>query len=473
MSPEGEPIEVANLRPVRRLPVGWFLLGLGAFLTAFIAWSAWRERGPSLVLFAPEGAGLGPGDALRYRGIRVGSVERVALAQDLERVEVRVRLDPASESLARAGSRFWIVRPRIGLDRLEGLETLFGARYVAVLPGPLDGPIQREFVCLPDPPVDSARGEGGIEFVLEAPRRMGIGPRAPLTYREVEVGRVLSVALSSDARGVEIWCQIDAPYRELLRTNTVFWRSGGFRFGLELLDGLSLDVDSLRTLLGGGIALATPDLDGSPARTGARFPLAEAAPDDAQRWAPPIPLGAALVAPGTPPVPLQRARLTFEEGFFGRDRERTGWLLAVEPGLLGPMDLLELPEDSEGAALEVHGERHPILNAPERAAGGGALREIRFSDLTPWPSERVRTLGEPEDCVVVGGPAHAALAISAARLSPREAFPGSFRIDPSISFESDLHGAAVLAREDGMLVGILRVRGGRGVLLAVEDLVRR
>jgi paraquat-inducible protein B len=47
-------------------------------------------------------------------------------------VLVTVKLDKSAEHLAVEDTRFWAVRPRVGLAGVSGLGTLFSGRYIGV-----------------------------------------------------------------------------------------------------------------------------------------------------------------------------------------------------------------------------------------------------------------------------------------------------------------------------------------------------
>src|SRR6185503_1009112 len=121
-----------------------------------------------------DGHGLKPGDEVRYRGIAVGRIDAVTLMPDLQHVLVSARLTTQPQLLARAGSRFWVVRPHVELTRIQGLETLVGPRFLAALPAISEGQSdalharpQRDFVGLADPPVVEMALPGDLEIVLE------------------------------------------------------------------------------------------------------------------------------------------------------------------------------------------------------------------------------------------------------------------------------------------------------------------
>ena len=120
----------------RKRPLGSLLLPVAALLVAgWLGITNWAAGGSRITVHADEGHGIKSGDPLRFRGIHVGAVESVSLESDLSGVRIEVRLDPEAEALAREGSRFWIVRPQLGLDSVQGLETLVGARGVRLSGG--------------------------------------------------------------------------------------------------------------------------------------------------------------------------------------------------------------------------------------------------------------------------------------------------------------------------------------------------
>ena len=77
--------------------------------------------------------GLLKGADVKYRGVLVGSVRRVALREDGKQGIAHVVLIPGKETLARTNSKFWIVTPRFGgiVAGESGLETLVRDAYVA------------------------------------------------------------------------------------------------------------------------------------------------------------------------------------------------------------------------------------------------------------------------------------------------------------------------------------------------------
>ncbi len=370
----------ATLRPERRWTWTWFLPIAALLLVGYLGYQAYIDRGLPIEISFANGFGLKQGDEVRYRGIVVGQVGGVALGERGEGVAVEVALERNAAWLARAGTRFWIVRPRVGLQAIEGLDTVLGGRYIAVEPGESSQREQRQFQGLSEAPLLQDADAADLEIVLLAPTRGSVSPGAPVLYRDLPVGIVLSVGLTSDGTGVESRLHIEGEYRQLIREATRFWDSGGFdaRIGLQ---GVTLQARSLESVLFGSVTLATPTLEGAGevVHTGHRFALAAEPKEEWLQWQPVIAVGSSLLPRGaTLPTPL-RATLGWEQGWLiDTERSRQGWVLPTDRGLLGLSQLLVVGEkEREGQAeLEVGGAggvagRQRSLPGDRRVGGAG------------------------------------------------------------------------------------------------------
>ena len=112
----------------------WWLTALCLLLALGLVITSFRRQGVEISIGFKEGHGLKAGDALRYRGIDIGRVSRIALSPDLAGVQVNIVVQPGSELVAVEGSQFWVQRARLSLSQVSGIETVLGAKYVGVLP---------------------------------------------------------------------------------------------------------------------------------------------------------------------------------------------------------------------------------------------------------------------------------------------------------------------------------------------------
>lgn len=448
----------AVIKRERRLSWAWLLPMIALGLAGWLGYDAWRERGVAITVHFETGHGLKAGDELRYRGIRVGIVDEVELDADARSVRVDVRLERSAEHIARPGSLFWIVRPEVDLTGVSGLETIVGPRYLAVEPPrrAVSARLQRSFVGLPAPPVVMNVEPGDLEIILESAARDGLTRGAAVTYRDIPVGVVRSVGLSSDGGVVEVRVHVRSAYTDLIREHTRFWATGGVNaeFGIT---GLALHVDSLESLLTGSIALAVPPASeaGDRVRTGHRFPLVDQPEEAWTEWRPSVAIGHSLLPAGAGlPTPL-KARLSWRQGLFRGQRARQGWTLQTYSGLLGPADLLLADEDAreDSSVLEAGGAALPLTTDPLWQHNGLALLAAQAAP-TNWPKRDLRAPEVPEDGLLLADPTGSPLSLSAARFVVDQ---GHWRIDSAISIDQSWHGACFIAREDGAVIGILLV----------------
>lgn len=283
------------------LPLIWVV---PAIAVAVGGWMGFRElvgRGPEITVDFADGSGVEAGKTiLEYKGVSAGTVESVELKPGLGGVTIGLRLKRSAAALANTGGRFWIVHPEIGFSGVRGLDTLVSGVRLNVIPG--TGAPAKHFTGLDKTPAPDVTDQGR-SFILQCDRLGSLTSGAPVFYREFKVGAVEASRLSGDSTQVLIRVHIDAPYADLVRTSTRFWNTGGFSFKVSLFGGAELKDTSLESLVTGGVAFATPDVQplAPAAAAGAVFPLASE-PDKAWlTWAPKIPIKSPEASLDAPP----------------------------------------------------------------------------------------------------------------------------------------------------------------------------
>jgi paraquat-inducible protein B len=276
-----------NVSRDRSLPLIWVVPIIAAVIGVWMGLRELRNRGPEITIDFSNGSGIEAGKTtLEYKGISAGSVQSVELRPDMHGVIVKLRLKRHAASLASAGSKFWIVHPEIGLSGVHGLDTLVSGVRLNVLPG--SGPAEKHFIGLDETPAPEVTDEGR-SFILQADKLGSLTTGAPVFYRELKVGSVEASRLSDASTSVLVRIHVEEPYKELVRTSTHFWNTGGFSFKVSLF-GAQLKDTSLESLVSGGISFATPDAEplAPPAEPGAHFVLASDPDKVWATWAPKI-----------------------------------------------------------------------------------------------------------------------------------------------------------------------------------------
>jgi paraquat-inducible protein B len=293
----GNEMPRANLRPSRRSWLLW-LVPLGAL--ALCGWFLYHDyiaAGPLITIYFQTAEGLEEGTTpVSYRGAEAGRVKSVRLTKDRRRVEVKARLAASAKELARVGSVFWIVRPEVKVGSVSGLRTLISGEYVTVLPG--DGPRTNVFVGVERP--SGFEPAQGLEIALLTQELGSLQEQSPVFFRGIQVGEVRSYQLGPDSRAVIVRAVIRKEYAPLVRTNSKFWNAGGFDIRAGLFKGLEISAESVKTLLAGGIAFATPPEPGEPVPRGAAFELYDKPEEAWKKWTVGIKLNLLEQAPETP-----------------------------------------------------------------------------------------------------------------------------------------------------------------------------
>ncbi|WP_432696609.1 MlaD family protein [Marinobacterium sp. YM272] len=197
---------------------------------------------------------LSPGTEVRTGGIRIGRVRDIKLTDDFDALHAELLIDPRARPLLRAGSRFWLVQPSLSSSDLS-LQQLLAGQYIELAPGP--GNETFSFRALDEPPARPPVQQG-LELELLADELGSISRGSPLLYRQLPIGEVNGYELTADGRQVLIHAVVREKYRQLIGDNTRFWNSSGIHFSADI-DAVTLDTESVQTLLQGGISLFNPN----------------------------------------------------------------------------------------------------------------------------------------------------------------------------------------------------------------------
>lgn len=271
---------------IRGLPLVWVVPVVAAIVAGYVVYDRVREFGPRITVTFNDGSGVVPGQTpIRYRGVPIGEVTAVQLSKDLKHAEIIARLQRSAAPIAREGAIFWIVRPEVGIGNITGLQTVLTGPEIQVLPG--TGEPKSQFIGLETAPPGLERK--GLNIVLRAVRPGFLRRNSPVYYRGVEVGAVRKIELSPNATSVDIHVFIKQRYANLVRNGSMFWNVRGFDMNAGLFRGLEIKVESLRSLIAGGVAFATPnDPRAALVKDGAVFPLYHEPRKEWLGWAPRI-----------------------------------------------------------------------------------------------------------------------------------------------------------------------------------------
>lgn len=238
-----------------------------------------------------NGEGLSEGMPVKYNGLQVGEVEAIRLDNNLKGVTVMANIYENATAIARSESKFWVVKPELGLASTRNLDTLVGGKYITVEPG--HGSPAYRFSGLEGPPVvQNIVASGDLKLILLADQLGSVKQGTNIYYRNVVVGHVDGSELAEDASKVQIYATLEKRYAPLVRQHSKFWNASGIDVGFKLFGGLKMKTESVESLLEGGIAFATPDNAdmGDAVTSGTSFSLHPKMEEGWDKWSPAISL---------------------------------------------------------------------------------------------------------------------------------------------------------------------------------------
>ncbi|TRW98799.1 MCE family protein [Paracoccus sp. M683] len=283
-SPAGRPSSPVRKTARRAAQAGinvvWLVPILALIVTLAIAWNAYSNRGKIIEVEFADATGINPGETvLKFREITVGQVESVAFTEDLEKVVVHIRVDQDVAPYIDSDAQFWIVRPQVSAQGVTRLDTVLTGAFIEGYWTASRGEPQNRFAGLERAPLTREDAKG-TWITLSAENAEGLSEGAPVLFRGLEVGRMENLRLSDRDETVLADVFIAAPHDARLSSATVFWDVSGFSLSLGA-QGISFNMNSLASLVQGGVEFDTLTSGGNPVQPGHLFRLQ--ADEDAAR----------------------------------------------------------------------------------------------------------------------------------------------------------------------------------------------
>ncbi|QDK39312.1 MlaD family protein [Bdellovibrio sp. NC01] len=261
----------------------WFFPVVAFIITAVLMWRYFEGVGPKIKIYFDDGANIqAERTRITYRGVTIGMVNKVSISDDNKEVIAYATLQKDAEDFAVEGTKFWIVTPKVSIQGISGLETLIQGPYIATQPGKgaktktFKGKLESESN---DPLEDT------VPYHLETTNVESINPGDSVTYRGMKIGSVTKVNLSKSAQTILVQINVQDKFVRLVRSNTVFWRKVGIQAKLGLFKS-EVKINSLDSIIHGGIDMFTPEPPGEISKWGSKFVLYDGPPKDYQKWNP-------------------------------------------------------------------------------------------------------------------------------------------------------------------------------------------
>ncbi|MCB1696213.1 MAG: intermembrane transport protein PqiB [Halioglobus sp.] len=244
-----------RFNPVWVVPVVAIVVGLYMVIHTKLT------EGPEITIQFNTAEGMEAGKTkIRYRDVDIGLVENVSLSDNMDKVLVTAKMDSDAADMLRDDTRFWVVRARVGAGAVSGLGTLLSGAYIQLDPGAGKSYRKAQFIGLEVPPLTPADAPG-VRLTLYSERAGSLNAGDAILYNGYKVGRIEGVTFDTDKKEMRYDAFIDAPYNDLVTTNTRFWNVSGVSIDASAA-GIRVTTGSMETILLGGVAFG--NLPGMP-----------------------------------------------------------------------------------------------------------------------------------------------------------------------------------------------------------------
>ncbi|KJY82448.1 paraquat-inducible protein B [Vibrio galatheae] len=260
-----------NIKHNKGLSPLWLLPILTMVLAGWLVFKAVQDAGQRVQIHFSDAQGLIAGrTTIRYQGLEVGMVKDINLTEDLHSIYVDADIYPDATRLLSKETRFWMVKPTASLSGISGLDALVSGNYIAISPGTNPSEPETQFTALERAPSDLLANQG-LNITLKSRDLGGISVGSQIVYRKIPIGEVYSYQLDSESKNVMIQASIQDEYRHIITDDSRFWNVSGIGANIGF-EGVDVRLESLSALIGGSIAVDSPD-GGGPVTDNAEFRL--------------------------------------------------------------------------------------------------------------------------------------------------------------------------------------------------------
>ncbi len=249
-------MEKAVLRPRLIISPIWFLPLLALCIGIWLLISGYQNSGIEIAVHFQSAAGVTAGKTkVMYKGIQVGTVRSVAMDRNLDGIDIKVEMDRVTQKGLVKDTMFWVVKPEVSAGRITGLDTLVSGAYITLRMG-ISTESERHFKGLSIPP-PMGNDTPGLHIGLSTKTLYSLQRGSYIYSQNLQIGKVDDYHLEKDG-SIMINIFIKPEFSHLIRQKTRFWNASGLSITGDLHNGLSVNVESMASLVYGGLTCGTP-----------------------------------------------------------------------------------------------------------------------------------------------------------------------------------------------------------------------
>ncbi len=250
------PMEKPIIRKRRSISPIWILPLVALCIGGWLLFTSIRNAGVEITLHLEDATGISPGKTkVIVKGIPVGTVKRLHIDEGMQGVNLIITMERQTRSALVTDTTFWVVKPEVSAGRISGLDTLFGGSYIGMRKGSATT-FTTNFEGLTEPPpLDT--NTPGLHITLESDTLFSLQRGSNIYNKNVQIGYLEDYFLQKNGK-IQLKAYIEARFAHLIHTGTRFWNASGLSLTGDVQSGLTVNVESLASLIYGGITCDTP-----------------------------------------------------------------------------------------------------------------------------------------------------------------------------------------------------------------------
>ena len=237
----------------------WIVPIIALIVALWLVWQHYSRLGPEIRIIFPKNEGLQAGQSqIKYKDVPVGKVTKIELTEDGKGVIVYAQMKKMASEYLNETTKFWIVKPEVGVSGVSGLETLISGTYINMY---AQKKVQNkeQFYGLTHTYRKNTEGE---YFILTAPEAYTVTKNTPVYFKNLQVGQVEYVTIGLDGKSIEFIIFIDRRYVPYVHKDSKFWVMS--TFDVDVSSGrVDLNIAPLPHLVRSGIEFSSSGEDSS------------------------------------------------------------------------------------------------------------------------------------------------------------------------------------------------------------------
>jgi len=246
----------ATIKPIKTVSTIWFVPLIAVFIGCWMLYYQWSNEGSEITINFSTAEGMEAGKTkIKSRNVDIGEVSQIELNDSGDGVIVTAKIKNNASKFLVSDSLFWVVSPQISHTGVSGLSTLISGVYIEISPGKSHNESE-QFDAIDSPPLTPS-GTPGLHITLNSNDQFAYKKGDPIIYKGLTVGQFEDIYFNFEERVVYYNAFINAPYHQLITSNTKFWDVSGLQFDLNA-DGISVKTGNFETMLTNGVTFGVP-----------------------------------------------------------------------------------------------------------------------------------------------------------------------------------------------------------------------